>query len=148
MNAVEAMIQILKTPDIEAGMVTLSELVAANIPAPPPSLFLLSTQRAAFVGVFGNQKNSVRTRKLQFFEDRHVEGKREDLVIGFLEWDTPITQMDHCDREIVSAIIEEIYRRTYTQNFFAQIRRPVDFTNQDTYFRKEMGSSLCLTQLE
>ncbi|MFZ4524550.1 MAG: hypothetical protein ACOYOE_03135 [Chlorobium sp.] len=50
------MIKILATPDIESAMQTLSDLSAEIFHAPAPSLFLLSTQQSAFVGVFGKQK--------------------------------------------------------------------------------------------
>jgi signal transduction histidine kinase len=57
------------------------------------------------------------------------------LIIGYIEWDAPIATIEDGNREIVGAVIEEIYRRLYVQNFFNFIQRPVDFINQDTYFR-------------
>jgi signal transduction histidine kinase len=130
-----ALIQILKTPDIETAMATLTDLAANITLAPPPSLFVISTQKATFVGVFGKHMDAVRPWTQKFSENRYVVGIRDDLVIGFLEWDEPIAAIDNYNREIISAVIEEIYRRLYVRNFFTNIRRPVDFTNQDTYFR-------------
>ncbi len=135
MKVLDAVIKILATPDIESAMATLSDLSAEIFHAPAPSLFLLSTQKSAFVGVFGKQKDFVYLSNEPPPKERHVVGTRGELVIGFLEWTTPIAQMDDSNRRIIGAVIEEIYRRCYVRNFFTHIQRSVDFTNQDTYFR-------------
>ncbi len=135
MEVLDAVIKILATPDIDSAMATLSDLSAEIFHAPAPSLFLLSTQQSAFVGVFGKQKGFVYLSNEPLPEERHVVGTRGELVIGFLEWEVPIAQMDDSARRIIGAVIEEIYRRCYVRNFFTYIQRSVDFTNQDTYFR-------------
>ncbi len=135
MKVVDALIQILRTPDIEAAMETLSDIASTISLAPDPTLFVLSTQQAAFVGVFGKRVNVIQPVTQELSDNRHVVGKRDNLIIGYLEWDDPIGALDDKSREIFGAVIEEIYRRIYVRNFFNFIQSPVDFTNQDTYFR-------------
>ena len=135
MEVLDAVIKILATPDIDSAMMTLSDLSAKIFHAPAPSLFLLSTQQSAFVGVFGKQKDFVYPSNEPLPEERHVVGTRGEFVIGFLEWVEPIAQMDDYSRKIIGVVIEEIYRRYHLRNFFTHIQYSVDFTNQDTYFR-------------
>ena len=135
MRSVDALIKILATPDIGVATGTLADWATEVSVTPNPSLYVLSTQKATFVKVFGEQGPSTHSTTRPFFEDRQVHGKRDGLTIGFLEWNVPIVKMDEEGRDIISAVIEEIYRRLYVQNFFKHIQRPVDFTNQNTYFR-------------
>jgi hypothetical protein len=58
MTVIDALIDILRTPDIESAMSTLTDWAkaAVSVTMPPPSLFMLSTQRNEFVGVFGQKQ--------------------------------------------------------------------------------------------
>ncbi len=136
MKTIDVLTQILKTPDIDLTMSILSDFAKQFSLAHAPSLFLLSTQRAVFVGVFGIGKYTVRPINQEVPEDRYIVGKRNNCIIGFLEWEAPISQVDYCTREVIGAVIEEVYRRTYVKNFFKSISRPVDFTNQDEHIRE------------
>jgi signal transduction histidine kinase len=138
MTVIDALIDIFRTPDIESAMSALTDwaTTAVSVTIPPPSLFMLSTQQNEFVGVFGEKKKSTNPTTQKFSEDRHVIGKRGELIIGFLEWDAPIASMDSKNRDVISAVIEEIYRRRYIDNFLRNIQKTIDFTNQDTYFRE------------
>jgi signal transduction histidine kinase len=137
MTVIEALIYILRTPNIESAMDKLTDWATSIVSGAtiPPSLFMLSTQKTAFVGVFGRQKGLIRPVTHPLSEDKHVAGRRDDLVIGFLEWENPITQVSQENCEVISAVIEEIYRRLYVESFLTHIQLPIDFKNQDTYFR-------------
>lgn len=135
MRVVDALIQILRSPDIDAAMRTLCNMATTVAVTPNPTLFMLSTQRSAFIGVFGKHLNTIQPADRQFTESCEILGKRDNLVMGYLEWDSSIAAVDDESREAISAVIEELYRRIYVSNFFKHIQRPVDFTNQDTYFR-------------
>jgi signal transduction histidine kinase len=134
-KVVETIIRILKTSDIELSMEILSEYSAEISCSAPHTLYMLSTQKAAFVGVFGKKKNAIYSGDYKFSDNKCITGKRKGLVVGFLEWDVMFRKIDEKKQEIIGAIIVEIYRRYYVGNFFNEIQRSVDFTNQDTYFR-------------
>ncbi len=103
MEVLDAVIKILATPDIDSAMATLSDLSAEIFHAPAPSLFLLSTQQSAFVGVFGKQKGFVYLSNEPLPKERHIVGTRGELVIGFLEWEVPVAQMDDSARRVIKS---------------------------------------------
>lgn len=136
MQLVDALVRVLMKPEVNDAMSALVEWMTTFSAEPNVSIFMLSTQKAAFLGVFGTQKGVVQEVSPEYQESRHALCKRGNVVIAFVEWDMPIVGLGDEDRGIINAVLDEIYRRFYVNGFFLNIRRPIDFTNQETYFRE------------
>jgi signal transduction histidine kinase len=135
MRIAPSLLEILQTPNVDANARTFLQWAVEATETPNPSLYLLSTQRSAYLKFAGAGGDLYRKKDVRFSERTHIVAKRGNAVIGFLEWSENIHQLASQDRESACAFIEELYRRIYVQNFFSHVRKPVDFTNQDTYFR-------------
>ena len=103
-----------------------------------PSIFLLSTQKSVYLQI---QKNGYtqnrRPLNFQFDSDRHlVSRRRQDVVIAFIEVKQGINGIDKKEQEALSAGLNNVYSRLYLANYFADVKKPLDFTNRDNYFHE------------
>ena len=132
MKTTESLIAILRTSNIEDSVKMLLDCVSEMTEKRQPSLFLLSTQRSAF---YNFTSNETRHRSESLDPNRYIISKRDGLVIGYVDADCDaqgLLSSEECG--LIGAVIEMLYRRVYVYNFLQNIRRPVDFTKQDSYY--------------
>ena len=101
-----------------------------------PSIFLLSTQKAVYLQIQkkGFSQNS-RPLNFQFDSGRHlVSRRRQDVVIAFIEVKRGMNVIDEKQQEAISAGLNNLYSRLYLANYFSDVKKPLDFTNRETYF--------------
>jgi signal transduction histidine kinase len=103
---------------------------------PSPGIFLLSTKQPSFQRI---EKNGFvgerRPLDFGFDKNRHILSYQKNKIIGFIELSNGAasTIEEEC-KSVIAASLKRLYRRIYLMNFLVNIKRPVDFTNKETYF--------------
>lgn len=70
-----------------------------------------------------------------FDKNRHILSYQKNKVIGFVELSNgAVSTIEEESRLVIAASLKWLYRRIYLMNFLVNIKRPVDFTNKETYF--------------
>ncbi|MBI1823566.1 MAG: GAF domain-containing protein, partial [Nitrospirae bacterium] len=107
---------------------------------PRPSIFLLSTKQPAYLK-FEKKYFNGEMQPLDCVlndNDCRILSRKKDKVIGFIEFSNNNlpSSIEEESKLVIAASLKILYRRIYLDNFLTNIKRPVDFTNKETYFNE------------
>lgn len=129
-DATGVLIQILREPEFRNALDIFCRWLASQYPGCKPKVFLTSTHSAQAELLFPIGHISETPTGVEAQRQRIASRRPGDGILGYLE----VEASAPIESDLVEAVIDELYRRKYVSQFLVEIKRPLDFTSQDTYF--------------